>query len=738
MCRRLMAQTVLKGLEHHAVFLLLLQLCVLLAVARLMGEIMRKLKQPPVVGELVAGVLLGPSVFGLAWPDLQTTIFPPVQAQADLLAVVAWLGVLFLLIVTGLETDVRLILERGRTALMISAGGIIIPFGTGIVLGFSLPDEFLTDPDVRLMFALFMAVAMSISAVPVIAKVLFDLKLIRRDIGQLTLAAAMTDDTIGWILLSVVAGLATRGSVDLTSVLFSVGTAVVFLAFAFTIGGRLVSAIMSFIDDVVGGASAQFSVILVLALGAAAFTQEMGIEAVLGAFVIGILAGRARRFRNDVAHVLEVVTAGFVAPIFFASAGLKVDLVRLFEPRTVIVGAIVLAIACFGKFFGCYFGGWLGGLSHWERIAMGAGMNARGAMEIIVATVGLGLGVLTREMYAVIVMVAIVTSLMAPPLLRWSLSRVSIGEAEAKRLENEEAAASSFVRSIRRVLLVARSAEQAELAARLVGLLSRAQPTEVTAYYANLDEEPVGWWQLWTQGSRQAWQSFRDNLRGIRRAMAQVEGASAVKVASGSGAIDQVLHEAARGYDLIVMAVGRPPRSEGPLFGRSIDRIVREAPCSTLVLKGRFGENGESPKVEPLRKILVPTIGTDYSKNAMEVASVLARVSEGKVTALHVIARSQTETTGEIVKPERAKEIADEIVEFTAGVGRKLGAEVETIVAEGPLPESEILETARAINADLIFIGTSLRTVRQRAFFGHRAEALLRTAPCAVAVVSTT
>jgi predicted Kef-type K+ transport protein len=310
-----------------------------------------------------------------------------------------------------------------------------------------------------------MAVSMSISAVPVIAKVLMDLKLIRRDIGQLILAAAMTDDTIGWILLSVVAGLAKTGDVDLLTAGTAVGGAALFLVVAFTVGVPIVSWIMGAVDKRIGGEGPDLAHPRAR-LRRAALTHEMGIEAVLGAFVVGILAGQAPRFRRERRPHARADHRAFLAPIFFASAGVKVDLQRLFDPEVITVGGIVLGIACVGKFLGAYLGAWATGLSHWERLAMGSGMNARGAMEIIVATIGLGLGVLNVEMYSIIVMVAIVTSLMAPPMLRWTLGRVKMGDVEAKRLESEALSAESFVRQIRRVLFVTRIAKSVELPRR--------------------------------------------------------------------------------------------------------------------------------------------------------------------------------------------------------------------------------------------------------------------------------
>ena len=173
----LAANSLIKPLGHHELLLVLVQLSLLLFVSRGVGELMRQIGLPLVVGELLAGVLLGPSLFGWLLPTLQADIFPKSQTQSDLLSVVSWLGVLFLLIVTGLETDLNLIVRKGKTALLISLGGIVVPFALGFGLGWLLPETSLANPSARLVFSLFIATAMSISAVPVIAKVLMDLKL---------------------------------------------------------------------------------------------------------------------------------------------------------------------------------------------------------------------------------------------------------------------------------------------------------------------------------------------------------------------------------------------------------------------------------------------------------------------------------------------------------------------------------------------------------------------------------
>ncbi|MBN3927149.1 cation:proton antiporter [Nostoc sp. NMS4] len=731
---------VIKPLGHHELLLVLVQLSLLLLVARGLGELMRRINLPPVVGELLAGVLLGPSLFGLLLPDLQAHIFPKSQEQSNLLSVISWLGVLFLLIVTGLETDLKLILRKGKTALLISLGGIIVPFITGFGLGWLLPESFLANPEKRLVFSLFIATAMSISAVPVIAKVLMDLNLIRRDIGQVTLAAGMTDDTIGWILLSVVSGLASSGKFDFGTIFHSVSAAILFLAIAFTIGRTIVDQILRWVDDYVGGIAASISVVLILSLSAAALTHGLGLEAALGAFVVGILAGQSRRFSNEAGHLLEVFTAAFLAPIFFASAGLKVNLLTLLVPQTFIFGLIVLVVACVGKFTGAYLGSRVGGLSHWEGLAMGSGMNARGAMEIVVATIGLSLGVLNPQMYSIIVMVAIVTSLMAPPLLRWTLSKVVMGEEEARRLEQEEQDSRSFIKQIQRVLIPTSGGPNIQLAAQLVGYMAHQNSIEVTSLYALSDKQPqsrerrMEATQLKDTAAEQAIAAVIEEMQLPADTMLQT------KTESGRNKAEIILHEANKNYDLIVLGASEQINSQKALFNLLVDRVVQEAPCATMVVKSHLPHpKGEICKIpqQQLKKILVPTVGTEYSKNAVEMASTIAAQTGALVMIVNVINLPQIEY---ILYEQRSlapvKEIAHDMLEQQAAIGRNLGADVKTYILQGTSPEKEILKFARAEEVDLIILGSNIRMVTGRVFFGHRVDAILSKAHCPVAVIT--
>jgi Kef-type K+ transport system membrane component KefB len=710
---------VIKPLGEHELLLLLLQFVLLLVVARALGEVATRVGLPSVVGELLAGFLLGPSLLGNIAPGLFESIFPHKVEQVHLLEVVSWLGVIMLLILTGLETDIGLIVRKGKGAAAISLGGIAVPFVSGVALGFILPKDFVAAPDKRLVFALFIGTAMSISAIPVIAKVLMEMKIIRRDIGQITLAAGMIDDTVGWILLSVVAGLASSGRISPLVAGKSILSVLLVLGLSYTVGRKLVGAIIRGLDNQVGGDMVKITALMALALAFGAVTQALKLEAVLGAFIAGVLVGQVKRFDDRLRHIFEQVALGVFAPVFFAASGLRVDLGRLAEPKVLGVGMLVLAIAILGKFVGAYAGAKATRMGHWESLSLGAGMNARGAMEIIVATIGLSRGILTPEMYSIILMVAVVTSLMAPPILRWTLGHVELGEEEKERLETEERRRESFVGNLKRVLLPVRAEGESDLAAKVVGLLVSDEDVEVTNLYLhrNGDGDDV----------ERAKEVIEGHLEQTRtRVKADEDSPSQV-----------ILEEARRGYDLLVLAAGEHRTSgAGPLFGGMVDEVIQEAPCPLLVVSSPDGD-GQEAHVDrlPGGYVLVPMSGSDVDRYAAEVAFSIAAGTDTAVDVVHVVSGPQhTLRLGGDEAVLQAVEIGEDLVAQVAELGRSMGATVNTDVLVADQPESAIVERAQR-RADLVVLASSRKPVTQRAFFGHRIDYVVAHAPCPVVVV---
>lgn len=406
---------------QHSLLVLLLQLAFLLLLALVLGRLAERFNMPAVAGELCAGVLVGPSILQPLLPGLSAWLLPQQPAQMHLLDAVGMLGVLLLVGVTGAELKFDLVRRRGLTAARVSIAGLLLPLGLGIGIGFVLPRSFLpsgTDPTV---FALFLGVAMCVSAIPVIAKTLLDMKLLHRDIGQLILAAGVVDDVAGWFLLSVVSAMATAGltaGVVATSLLYPVGVVV----FAILIGRPLVGRVLRAAGRSPSPAPTVAAVV-VLVLFSAAATQAMHLEAIFGAFVCGVLIGTSGELDAEKLEPLRTTVLAFLAPLFFATAGLRMDLTALGQPVVLGVAVAVLAVAVLGKFGGAFIGAKLSGLNRWEALALGAGMNSRGVVEVIVAMTGLRLGVLNTETYTIIVLVAIATSLMAPPILRYAMTR---------------------------------------------------------------------------------------------------------------------------------------------------------------------------------------------------------------------------------------------------------------------------------------------------------------------------
>lgn len=401
----------------------IVQLGILLVSARLLGEVFARLGQPPIIGELLAGIVIGPTLLGGMFPGLYEAVFAPGDRSGQhILEAFSWLGIILLLMVAGMEMDLRLIRRSGKASAYATAFDLLVPASAGVVVGYHLSQYTrLNATDDTVVFVLFFAVMMAISAVPVLARILRDLGLLRTGVGATTLSAAVATDTIGWILLSAAAGLAAGGA-GASNVAASVVGTLVFLTTAYLLGRPIV-------NTLTGRARSMrveyrmITVTLAVSFGLAAVTQFIGIHAILGAFVGGVLIGQSPHVEAHSKRRMESVVMGFFAPVFFAAAGLKVDLSQLFDPFLLGMALLIIAVASTSKLAGGFVGARLAGMPFWQAGAVGAGLNARGSMEIIAATLALSLGIITVQLYSLIVAMAMVTSMMAPPLIKWTLAR---------------------------------------------------------------------------------------------------------------------------------------------------------------------------------------------------------------------------------------------------------------------------------------------------------------------------
>jgi Kef-type K+ transport system membrane component KefB len=401
-------------LGHADVVQLLVQLSVMLIAGRIFAEIARKLNQPAVIGEILAGILIGPTILGMVDPELFHSLFPVPSGAGTVLSGLVQIAVVMLLFIAGLEVDLHIVLQQGKQALSTSIFGLIIPFALGFVFPYSFPHFFgIANSDERLTFALFMGTAMAVSALPVIVRILMDLNLFKSRIGLLVVASAMVDDVVGWMIFSVILAMIGKGS-DLPVW----KTALLTLSFAalmLTIGRGLLNRLLPWVNRNLAWPGGVLSLSLALCFLAAAFTEYIGIHAIFGAFIIGVALGDSEHFSERAKEIVHQFINNIFAPLFFVSIGLRVNFFTNFDLSLTL---IILAIAFLGKIAGAGIGTRLGGFTWRESLAAGFGLNARGAMEIILGLIALENGLIGEKVFVSLVIMALITSMTSGPLMR--------------------------------------------------------------------------------------------------------------------------------------------------------------------------------------------------------------------------------------------------------------------------------------------------------------------------------
>lgn len=393
--------------------ILLLQIIAIIIVARVFGFLFDKIGQPAVIGEVVAGIFLGPSVLGLIFPAYSSFVFP--QTSLPVLQLFSQLGLLLFMFVIGMELDLKLLSRKARSAIIISHASIIIPYALGMLLAYFIYAEYAPVNINFISFSLFIGIAMSITAFPVLARILQERGMTQTRIGSMAIACAAADDITAWCILAAVISIVKAGSAinALVTILFTV----MHLLVMFKVLKPWLESIMKKYGDEASLSLPVVALMFGVLLLSSYITEIIGIHALFGAFLAGVIMPSGLNFRKILKGKVEHVSLGLLLPLFFAFSGLRTQLGLLNTPHAWAICAAITGLAILGKFGGSMIAARFVGESWKDSIVLGALINTRGLMELIVLNIGFDLGVLNAELFTMMVLMALITTFMTGPTL---------------------------------------------------------------------------------------------------------------------------------------------------------------------------------------------------------------------------------------------------------------------------------------------------------------------------------
>lgn len=399
---------------EHPLALLFIQIIVVCGFARFMGYIFtRKLKQPSVMGEIVAGILLGPSLLGYYFPETMGILFPPQSLPT--LGTLSQIGLVLFMFIIGMELDLSVLKTKAHSALVISHASIVFPFFSGMVLAYFFYSEY-APPNVNfLSFALFMGIAMSITAFPVLARILQERNLTRTPLGALVITCAAADDVTAWILLAIIVTISKAG--DLNTAVFTIGLSLAYILVMIYIVAPFLKRLGSIYISRENLTRTAVSLILMIVFLSSLTTEVIGIHALFGAFLAGVVMPSEGNLKKLISEKFEDIAVILFLPIFFVITGLRTEITLLNDSHLWSVFGLVILVAVVGKFLGSAIAAKISGSTWEDSLSIGALMNTRGLMELVVLNIGYDLGILSPEIFAVFVLMALVTTLSTGPLL---------------------------------------------------------------------------------------------------------------------------------------------------------------------------------------------------------------------------------------------------------------------------------------------------------------------------------
>lgn len=703
------------ALIHDPLTRFIAQVLLIVLVSRLLGLVARRIGQPMVIAEVVAGILLGPSLLGWLAPDAYHTLFEPNSMKV--LHMVSQLGLILFMFLVGLELDPTLLRGRGRTSVVISHTSIVAPFAMGMGLAVYLRDK-LAEPGVSFTsFALFLGAAMSITAFPVLARILTERRLLRTKVGAVTIACAAVDDVTAWCILAFV--VASARSTGMAGAVRTTILAVVYI-------GAMVWLVRPFLGRLAGrianreGLTQNIVAIVILLLLASSWATELiGIHALFGAFLFGAVLPKEGGFARALADKLEDVVVVIVLPLFFAYSGVRTQIGLLDTGWAWAMCGLVIFVACAGKFLASTLAARLTGLGWREAGAIGVLMNTRGLMELIVINIGLDLGVIGPTLFAMLVVMALVTTFLTTPLLQKIYppelaSRDLLVSPEPRPAPPEPVTVDEPVveaSGFTILLCIAYTGSGPGMVTIARTLQKRGHVSRTYALHLVPPSERGSF--IIDRGAEHQSASTMDPL--LEQASSMDLTVRPLSFVSSDPGADICRVAEAKKADLIMLGWHKPLLSQTRLGG-TVYQVMKDAVCDATV----FIDRG----LARVKRVLVPFLGSPHDRAALSLANRIMENGGGQVTILHVIEPGRTQRGEVFGAREEAAQVFDEV-----GGGR-----VELKVVEHTAPAEAALEESSK-GYDLVIVGIGREWGLEERPFGYQPELLMDACPVSLMVV---
>jgi Kef-type K+ transport system membrane component KefB/nucleotide-binding universal stress UspA family protein len=684
-------------LLHSPLTLLIAQLVVIITCARLLGVLARKIHQPLVIAEIVAGVLLGPSLLGLVAPGVRDALFP--AASLGILGMLSQLGLMLFMFLVGLEMDLGLLRGRGRAAVLISNAGIIAPFALGAVLAVYI-HPILGDPGVPFSsFTLFMGAAMSITAFPVLARILTERRLLRSKVGALTITCAAVDDVTAWCILAFVVSIVRSTGVD--QAVWTTVMAVLYILLMLLVIQRFLVRLAARGSDREGLTQNSVAITFVLLFLSSWTTELIGIHALFGAFLMGAIIPREGGFARALAEKLEDLVVIVLLPTFFALSGLRTQIGLLDSAEDWLLCGLIIVVACLGKFGGSLLAARWTGLGWREASALGILMNTRGLMELIVLNIGLELGVISPTLFTMMVLMALFTTFITTPLLQLVYPPEELARTLFEPLPEPPVRASAGFGVL---ICVAQGSSGPGLATVARALLGEP-PGDDRVYGLQLLRPSERTSSLIDAAPPQEANALEPLLE---RSEALGLGVRPLSFVSSEPARDICGVAEVKGVDLVLLGWHKPLLGQ-TLLGGTVHEVLEQAPTEVAVLINRG--------LSTIRRVLVPCHDSSHDRAAARLAARMAAATGTRVTILHFPDTAPAPATAALLR-ELAAAPHVEIVETLAATAHDAAEHVLTA----------------AIGHDLVVIGAAPEWGLAGGNFGPR-ELLLERCPTSILVV---